>query len=78
MVTDPPTVKSIVDALGGRPDAASLCGVGYTAVSNWIAWNRFPARHHLTISRACERLTPPCACPDELFEDERREGARCA
>lgn len=75
MVDDAPSVKSIVEALGGRPAVASLCGVGYTAVSNWIAWNRFPARHHLPISRACERLPEPALCPDELFEDERREGA---
>lgn len=63
---EPPSVKAVVTALGGRRAVASLCGVGYTAVSNWIAWNRFPARHHLAISRA---IAPQgIDAPDELFE----------
>lgn len=60
------TVATVVEALGGRHAVAELCLVTYKAVSNWIAWNRFPERLHLKISRECERRG--IKLPDDFFE----------
>lgn len=60
------TVSDIVDALGGRSAVAELCEVTYNAVCNWIAWNAFPQRVHLRISRACKERR--IQLPEQLFE----------
>jgi hypothetical protein len=46
------TVESVIDALGGPTAAASLAGVGLSAVSNWKARNKFPSEMFLIFSDA--------------------------
>ena len=48
------TIGDVIDALGGNGEVAALFGVGPSAVSNWRALNRFPARLHYRIAKACE------------------------
>ena len=49
-------VSGFIDELGGTTKAASIFGVLPSAVSNWRAWNKLPARLHLKAVRvAAER-----------------------
>lgn len=51
----PKTVREVVEALGGHQAVMELFGVSYmSAVSNWIAADRFPDRLHLRVLRECE------------------------
>ena len=49
------TVNDAVAALGGTGKAAKIFGVLPSAVSNWKAAGKFPARLHYRISREFER-----------------------
>jgi hypothetical protein len=50
------TVTEFIAALGGNSSAAAAFGVGASAVCNWKATNRMPARLHLKALRlAAER-----------------------
>lgn len=46
------SVEAIVDAVGGTSAAASLAGVGKSAVSNWRSRGVIPAEHFLALSDA--------------------------
>ena len=49
-------VSGFIDELGGTTKAATIFGVLPSAVSNWRAWNKLPARLHLKAVRvAAER-----------------------
>ncbi len=71
-----PTVESIVEQLGGRNAVAELCNVTYNAVSNWCAWDAFPRRVHLEISRACREKK--IDVPESLFDTAAKRRARSA
>lgn len=61
------TVSTVVAELGGRNTVADLCGVSYNAVANWCAWNVFPKRQHLNLSKFYrEKLRKEL--PESLFE----------
>lgn len=47
-------VSDFIDALGGTSAVARLCDVGKSAVSNWRAAERIPARFGLFFFRVCE------------------------
>lgn len=48
------TLNQFIDALGGTNSAATLFGVGPSAVSNWRAAGRLPDRLHLKALRVAE------------------------
>lgn len=48
------TVSEFIQALGGTTEAAGMFSVRPSAVSNWRAHNRLPARIHLRASRIAE------------------------
>lgn len=51
----PLTVREVVKELGGHDAVKDLFGVSHiSAVSNWIAANRFPDRLHLRVERECK------------------------
>jgi hypothetical protein len=49
------SVDEIVDAVGGCSKAASLCGVGLSAVSNWKAVGFIPPRHFFAFAEEIGR-----------------------
>lgn len=50
------TIDAVIDALGGANKVASLCGVGFTAVSNWKSRGRIPAEKFMIFSAALDHL----------------------
>jgi len=52
-------VRDFIAALGGTANAARAFGVGRTAVANWRAWNRLPARLHLRALKLAKTLGIP-------------------
>lgn len=57
-------VTNICDALGRR-NVATRCAVGLTAVSNWCAEDKIPAKFYLVIKDMCGEIESPC--PDCMF-----------
>lgn len=49
------TVSDVIAAFGGTAKTAKIFRVGPSAVSNWKASQRFPARLHWRIAREAER-----------------------
>lgn len=49
------TIDAVIDALGGAAKVAALCGVGFTAVSNWKSRGKIPAEKFLIFSEALKR-----------------------
>lgn len=49
------TVSDFVETLGGNTAAASLFGVGVTAICNWKKAGRFPSWTHLKAIAEAER-----------------------
>lgn len=47
-------LAEFIKALGGPAEAARLFGIGRTAVQNWLAAGRIPARWHLRALRIAE------------------------
>lgn len=45
------TLREFIDALGGAVMAGEVFGVGRTAVQNWLAAGRMPARWHYRAAR---------------------------
>lgn len=43
------SVREVIEALGGNPEAAALIGVGRSAPSNWLSANKFPASTYIAI-----------------------------
>lgn len=66
------TVEAVIDELGGNSAVAKLTGFGPSAVSNWRARGRIPAKLHLTFSGALAR-NGKTADP-QLFGMTRLEG----
>ena len=52
MVETLDTVDSVIKAVGGHSAAASLAGVGSSAVSNWRERGRIPKDHFFTFAAA--------------------------
>ncbi len=48
------TTSDVIDALGGNRIVAQIFGVRSSAVSNWRASDRFPARLHYRLAKECE------------------------
>lgn len=48
------TASELIDKLGGNRSVAALFGVRSSAVSNWRAFDRFPARLHYRLAKECE------------------------
>lgn len=46
-------VSELIDALGGTTETAKIAGVGKSAVSNWRAAEKIPARLGLFFHRVC-------------------------
>lgn len=46
------TIDSVVEALGGSAKVAELCGVGTSAVSNWIARGKISKGSFLVVRDA--------------------------
>lgn len=47
-------VAAVVDAFGGTKECADWCGVGMSAVSNWISWGYIPAGWHFRMDKYLE------------------------
>ncbi len=50
------TAPEIMDVLGGNQGVASLTGSAPSAVSNWRAFNRFPSRVYIVMTKALADL----------------------
>jgi len=59
-------VSDIVEKLGGTAKTAEIFGVGPSAVSNWKAAERFPARLHYRIAK--ELRARRIKADERLFE----------
>jgi len=65
------TLREFIAALGGADKAATLFGIGRTAVQNWLAAGRMPARWHYRAARlAAERRL---SFDPEAVAEERAE-----
>jgi hypothetical protein len=62
-------VRDFIAALGGTRSAALVFGVGRTAVHNWTAWNRLPARLHLRAAKLAATLGIPFDPDPEVNHD---------
>lgn len=63
----------IIAALGGTTAAAALFGVTKSAVSNWKADGRFPARKRYDASRLLEARGIPAS--EAVFTDAPKKSA---
>jgi hypothetical protein len=55
------TTAEVMDALGGNAAVADLTNSTYKAAANWRAFETFPARHFVVMTKALEDrgLTAP-------------------
>jgi hypothetical protein len=56
------TTAQVMDALGGISAVAELTGSRYKAAANWKAFDTFPAKHFLVMTRELKRrgkVAPP-------------------
>jgi hypothetical protein len=59
------TTSQVIDALGGNAKAAELLGVGYTSITNWRMFNRFPAVTYVQIQHQLKQRR--LAASDKLW-----------
>ena len=67
------TASDLIDTLGGTSKVAALFGVRSSAVSNWRALNRFPARLHYRISKVCDERS--ITVDERMFGEPQNEAA---
>ena len=65
------TASDLIDTLGGNRKVAALFGVRSSAVSNWRALGRFPARLHYRISKVCEERG--VEVDERLFDEPQQQ-----
>jgi hypothetical protein len=49
------TVDEVIEELGGNAAAAKLLGVGYSSITNWRMFDRFPASTYVQIQTELNR-----------------------
>jgi hypothetical protein len=73
------TLEQLIERLGGTAAVARACGVGTSAVSNWVARGGVAAEHRLTVWRLATEAgvewTPPGAEGLRLVVPPRRAKA---
>lgn len=68
------TASQIIDALGGNAAVAKLTSTTAKAVSNWRAYDRFPANTYLLLKSELVKLGH--SAPDRLWSMRERKRER--
>lgn len=63
-------VDAVIETLGGTVAAARAIGVGSQSVSNWKAYNKFPANQFVAVNTLLQARD--CHAGVELFAFKRR------